>query len=62
MNIEKSLAMIQKKMNNIEQKVFATQKNMDAIEKTPEPMVLPKKSQEQETLKMMLETLQKQQE
>ena len=52
--------MIQKKMNNIEQKVFATQKNMDAIEKTPEPMVLPKKSQEQETLKMMLETLQKQ--
>ena len=40
--------------------MFATQKNMDAIEKTPEPVVVPqiaKKSQEQETLKMMLETL-----
>lgn len=28
-NIDKSLSMITKKMNNIEQKVFATQKNMD---------------------------------
>jgi len=31
-NIEKSLTMIQKKMTNIEQKVFATQKNMDSMQ------------------------------
>lgn len=30
-NIESSLTMIQKKMSNIEQKVFATQKNVDSM-------------------------------
>jgi len=60
--------MITKKMTNIEQKVFATQKNMDSIAnaptsevgtKSPQP---DKKSGDKETLKMMLEALQKQQE
>jgi len=32
-NIESSLTMIQKKMANIEQKVFATQKNVDSMHK-----------------------------
>ena len=55
--------MITKKMTNIEQKVFATQKNMDSIAnaptsdigtKSPQP---DKKSGDKETLKMMLEAL-----
>lgn len=33
-NIDKSLSMITKKMNNIEQKVFATQKNIDQVNKS----------------------------
>jgi len=31
-NINSSLSMIQKKMTNIEQKVFATQKNMESMQ------------------------------
>ena len=69
-NIDSRLSMITKKMTNIEQKVFATQKNMDSIANAPttdvnskSPQKADNKSgQDKETLKMMLESLQKQQE
>ena len=69
-NIQKSLGAIQRKMTNIEQKVFATQKNMDSIQKEQnessgksqkdESEQLPRKKQEQDTLKLMLVALQNQ--